>query len=113
MKMLICVLNRVEKLEPVLQNLERDGFIGATVISSCGMAMALNHYFSGSFLGSLHAIMEPDREENKTLFMVLKDDQVKPAVKCIEAIAGSFDTPNSGIAFAVPVDFVKGIADVD
>ncbi len=109
MKMLLFVLNRVEKLEPVLNKLEHEGLRGATVLSSRGMAMTLDKYFEGSFLGSLRAMMEPDREENRTVFMVLKDEDVERAVKAIESVAGSFDAPNSGIVFTIPVDFVKGI----
>ena len=107
--MLIFVLNRVEKLEPALTKLEHAGLRGATVLSSRGMAMTLDKYCDGSFLGSLRAMMEPDREENRTVFMVLKDEDVERAVAAVEEVAGSFNTPNSGIAFTLPVDFVKGI----
>lgn len=41
--------------------------------------------------------------------MVLKDEDVERAVAAVEEVAGSFNTPNSGIAFTLPVDFVKGI----
>lgn len=109
MKMLVFVLNRTEKLEPVLNRLEHAGLRGATVISSRGMAMTLEKYYDGSFLGSLRAMMEPDREENCTVFMVLPDEDVARAVETVEAVAGSFQSPNSGIAFTLPVDFVKGI----
>ena len=51
MKMLIFVLNRVEKLEPALNKLEHAGLRGATVLSSRGMAMTLDKYCDGSFLG--------------------------------------------------------------
>ena len=44
MKMLIFVLNRVEKLEPALNKLEHAGLRGATVLSSRGMAMTLDKY---------------------------------------------------------------------
>lgn len=109
MKVLVFVLNRVEKLEPVLDRLEHDGLRGATVLSSRGMAMTLDQYCDGSFLGSLRAMMEPDREENRTVFMVLKDEDVARAVAAVESVAGSFEAPNSGIVFTMPVDFVKGI----
>ena len=109
MKMLIFVLNRVEKLEPALNKLEHAGLRGATVLSSRGMAMTLDKYCDGSFLGSLRAMMEPDREENRTVFMVLKDEDVERAVAAVEEVAGSFNTPNSGIAFTLPVDLVKAI----
>ncbi len=109
MKLLVFVLNRTEKLEPALNALEHAGLRGATVIQSRGMAMTLEKYFDGSFLGSLRAMMEPDREENVTVFMVLKDEDVQRAVGIVEDAAGSFNAPNSGIAFSVPVDFIKGI----
>ena len=91
--MLIFVLNRVEKLEPALNKLEHAGLRGATVLSSRGMAMTLDKYCDGSFLGSLRAMMEPDREENRTVFMVLKDEDVERAVAAVEEVAGSFNTP--------------------
>lgn len=109
MKLLVFVLNRTEKLEPVLNALEHAGLRGATVLQSRGMAMTLEKYFDGSFLGSLRAMMEPDREENVTVFMVLKDEEAARAIEVVEGVAGSFDAPNSGIAFTVPVDFIKGI----
>lgn len=109
MKLLFFVLNRVEKLEPVLNKLEHLGLRGATVLESRGMAMTLGNYFDGSFIGSLRAVMEPDREENRTVFMVLKDEDVPKAVAGIEEVAGNFNTPNSGIVFTVPLDFVKGV----
>ena len=109
MKLLVFVLNRVEKLEPALNKLEHAGLRGATVISSRGMAMTLEKYCDGSFLGSLRAMMEPDREENCTVVMVMREEDVERAVACVEEVTGSFDTPNSGIVFALPVDFVKGI----
>ena len=109
MKLLVFVLNRTEKLEPVLNKLEHLGLRGATVLESRGMAMTLENYFDGSFIGSLRAVLEPDREENRTVFMALKDEDVQRAVAAIEEAAGSFDSPNSGIAFTLPLDFVKGI----
>ena len=109
MKLLVFVLNDIGKLEPVLQKLEHAGIHGATILSSKGMAMALENYFGGSFLGSLRAVLEPDREENRTVFLVIKDELLQTAVNAIEAAAGSFDEPNSGIMFTVPIDFMKGI----
>lgn len=109
MKLMIFVLNDISKLEAVLSKLEHDGIRGATILQSRGMAMALENYMEGSFLGSLRAVMEPDREENKTVFAVIKDDQTQIAVNAIEHIVGSLDEPNTGILFTVPIDYVKGL----
>lgn len=109
MKLLVFVLNQVELLPAVLRKLEYAGLRGATILQSRGMAMTLSKSFGGSFLGSLYAMMDPDRDENKTVFMVLKDEEVRKAIELIESEAGDFDKPNTGILFTVPVDFTKGI----
>lgn len=109
MKLLVFVLSQVELLAPVLQKLEYAGLRGATILSSRGMAMTLSKSFGGSLLGSLYAMMDPDRDENKTVFMVLSDEDVPKAIALIESEAGDFDKPNTGILFTVPVDFTKGI----
>ena len=109
MKLLIFVLNKVEKLEPVLNRFEHAGIRGATVLESKGMARALENYYDGSFLGSLRATLEPGREENRTIFAVLPDEDVSKAVQAIEQEIGSLNAPGSGIVFTLPVDFAKGI----
>lgn len=109
MKLLVFVVDKVELLPTVLQKLEYQGLRGATILKSKGMAMTLSRSFGGSLLGSLYAMMDPDREENRTVFMVLKDKDVYKVLKIIESVIGDFNNPNNGIFFTVPVDFVKGI----
>lgn len=109
MKLLVFVVNEVERLPEALQKLEYAGLRGATILQSQGMAMTLSKSFGGSLLGSLYAMMDPDRDENKTVFMVLKDEEVPKAIELVESVLGDFNQPYSGILFTVPVDFTKGI----
>lgn len=109
MKLLVFVLDAIELLPDVLKKLEFAGLRGATILQSRGMAMTLNKSFGGSLLGSLYSMMDPDRDENKTVFMVLKDEDVQKTIDLIESVTGDFDKPNTGILFTVPVDFTKGI----
>lgn len=108
MKLMVLILNEVEQLEHVLQQLERASIRGATILPSRGMAMALENYTDGSFLGSLRAVMEPDRVENRTILMALRDDQVELALSAIGTVI-DLDKPNTGVAFTLPIDFIKGI----
>ncbi|MFA9381424.1 MAG: hypothetical protein ACERKO_10245 [Acetanaerobacterium sp.] len=107
MKLLFLVLNKVELLDPILEQLAGEGITGATVLSSKGMARVLADYNELSFLGSLRTVVSPDRQENKTMFMVLSDGKVDTAVHAIEKIV-DLSQPDSGILFTVPVDFQKG-----
>ena len=110
MKLLFLVLNDPDILDRVLEKLERHGVRGATILHSRGMAMELENYMGGSFLGTLRAAMEPDREENYTVFMVLSDEKVKLALSLIDEVV-DLDEPGKGVAFTVPVDFTKGIGE--
>ena len=109
MKLLVFVLNQVDRLGAVLKKLEYANYSGATVLDSRGMGVILSKYFGGSLLGSLYAMMDPDQDESRTVFMVLQEEEVPKVIALIEEEAGGFDEPNTGIAFTVPVDFVKGI----
>ncbi|MEG1932068.1 MAG: hypothetical protein RR075_03050, partial [Pygmaiobacter sp.] len=92
----------------LLEQLERHNVRGATILSSRGMAMALENYMDGSFLGSLRAVMEPGREENRTILMALSNEQIPIALEVIDEII-DLDKPNSGIVFTLPIDYIKGV----
>ncbi len=109
MKLLVLILNKVETLEPLLARFTDLQINGATILNSTGMARALSDYMDDSFLGSLRAILDPDRDENKTILTVLRDEQVPSAVEAIEDVVGDLSQPDTGIIFTVPVDFIKGI----
>ena len=107
MKLLVLILNKVETLEPLLARFTDLQINGATILNSTGMARALSDYMDDSFLGSLRAILDPDRDENKTILTVLRDEQVPSAVEAIEDVVGDLSQPDTGIVFTVPVDFIK------
>lgn len=111
MKLLILILNKTEDMEDILAEFANYNIPGATILSSAGMARTLSNsnYENMSFLGSLRAILDPDRRENKTILTVIKDNQVDDAITAIENVIGDLSNPDTGIAFTVPVDFVKGI----
>lgn len=112
MKLLILVLNKIEKLEDLLSNLVQNGIKGATIIDSTGMARVLSHCDEEKdipFLGSLSLILNPDREKNKTIFIVLKNEQVRVVTNIVNETLGGFKEKDSGILFTLPIDYVQGI----
>jgi hypothetical protein len=42
--------------------------------------------------------------------MIVQKEQVQQVVEVIEEIIAPLDTPDSGIVFTVPLDFVKGVS---
>ncbi len=108
MKLVIFVLNDVSKLEGFLHDLKEKGIHGATIISSSGMARKLIENDDMKFIGSLKALFDNPRVESEVILMAVEDDQVAVVFKVIDESIGDLKEPNSGIAFTVPIDCVKG-----
>lgn len=108
MQILVLVLSQYEKLDKLLIELNDAGINGATVINSTGMAQALSRE-TDVLLGSIRAFLIPEREDNRTIFMVLNEDQVERAKKVIYAVIGPLNKPGTGILFVAPVLYVEGV----
>jgi nitrogen regulatory protein PII len=106
---LVLVFNQYEKLNKLLAALNNAGIKGATVINSAGMAQVLINNETDTFLGSLRTVLSPDREDNRTVFIVLDEDMINTARKVIHDVIGALDKPGAGILFVVPVSYYEGI----
>ncbi|MEE8483977.1 MAG: P-II family nitrogen regulator [Nitrospinota bacterium] len=108
MELLICVINKPEVLDEVLTGLLEAGISGCTVIESQGMGQIISRdvpIFSG-----FKSIFSGSREHNYTIFSVIKEkNDVERAIKTIEEIYGSFEEPNSGLLFTLPISRCHGL----
>ena len=104
---LIFVLAQYEKLDKLLVEFNEAGIKGATVINTTGMAHVLN-LESDVFLGSIRAYMTPEREDNRTIFMLLCEEKIAIAKEVIHRVVGPLNKPGTGILFAVPALFSEG-----
>ncbi|NMA33719.1 MAG: hypothetical protein GX940_04105, partial [Clostridiaceae bacterium] len=59
--------------------------------------------------GTLRMLINPDRKEIKTLFMVLTDEKVEKAKKIIRDIVGDLSEPDSAVVFTLPVLSTEGV----
>ncbi len=110
MKCLFIVLNDTDKLDDLLESLGNNGIKGATVVESTGMAHRLmSNDYSTRFLGSLRTILNPERETNYTIFMVLSDEQIEKAKIAVKNVLGDINKPDTAIIFSMPVDFIEGV----
>lgn len=110
MQFLLIVLNKVELLDTLLGKLMDNGIHGATILSSTGMVRELsksNEDFP--IFGTLRYLIDPDRKESKTIFMVLKDEKVEDAKKVIREVIGDISQPDTAVMFTLPVLSAEGV----
>ena len=109
MQLLILVLNKVELLDLLLETLSEAGLRGGTILNSTGMARELSKDEDYPFFGSLRMILDPEREESKTIFMALKEEDIPVAKKAIRSVVGDFAKPDTGVMFTLPINDIEGI----
>ena len=109
-QILFLVLHKTEVLDPLMIALNKAGIKGATIINSSGMAHSLASSEDSYIISSLRAFLTPDREENKTIIMVLDEAQVTETKKVITEIVGDLSKPYTGILFVIPALSVEGLS---
>lgn len=113
MNVLFLVLNKTEYLDDILDAFVDIGITGATIIDSQGMGSAMTDVNSTEepFFGVLKNMLEDSRPYNKTIFTVIKDDELlKKAVNKVKEIVGDIYEPGVGIMFTVPVGNTYGFS---
>ncbi|MDH5758636.1 MAG: P-II family nitrogen regulator [Gemmatimonadota bacterium] len=108
MRMLVAVINEPEKLDEILSGFLELGITGATIINSEGMGRLLSTDIP--IFAGLQTLISGSRPQNRTIFSVIPDDRVEPALALLQDVCGNLDAPATGIAFTLPVDQVRGLA---
>jgi nitrogen regulatory protein P-II 1 len=110
MQLLLLVLNKIEKMDELLEALVAEGITGATILSSIGMVRELSgreEYLP--IFGSAWLSADPDRKESKTIFLVLSNDQISKARNVIHQVIGDMSKPDTAVLFTLPVLSAEGI----
>ena len=108
MQALFLVLHKTEKLDDLLAVLQNNGITGGTIIESKGMVNTLKSN-DNFIIESLRIILEDPRETSKTLFFILKNDEVTKVRKIIDETLDGINNPNTGIMFGIDLTFVDGL----
>lgn len=112
MKLLVFILNKIEKLDQLVQEFAKHNITGATIINSSGLAHKIVDYNDetlSNIIGSLKKILNMNNRSNNTIFMVAKEERISEIIEIIESVVGSLDEPDTGLIFTLPIDFVKGM----
>ncbi|MCK4551929.1 MAG: hypothetical protein KAU02_03355 [Tenericutes bacterium] len=108
MKLVIYVMNKIELLDEFLRELKSNKINGATILKSTGMVRKLIQSNDMQFIGSLKALFDNPRKESYVILLALPKEQVETVFKIIDSVCGSLEEPNSGIAFTLPIEDIKG-----
>ena len=108
MKLMVLILNKTDVLDNLLEGLSAAGIGGATIIESSGLATTLSRLDSSFISSSIRAILSGSEDDNRTIMSVIRNDQLEIARKVIYNTVGDLSSPNTGILFTVPIDFVEG-----
>jgi nitrogen regulatory protein P-II 1 len=112
MFLLVLVLNRKECLNRILAKFLDIGIKGATILDSRGMGQAFMECDIPVVGGLRSLIYDQCRPNNNTIFSVVESkEKVEDAIAEIEAIIGNLGKPGTGIAFTLPLERVKGLAE--
>jgi hypothetical protein len=57
---------------------------------------------------SLRMLLDPGHKESRTIFMVIKEEQIPTISEIVNDVTGGLDQPDSGIIFTVPVGYTEG-----
>lgn len=107
MKLLILILNKVEKLEEVLEGFLEVGVTGATIIDSVGMGHIVSEEVP--IFAGLRFMFAGAKPHNKTILSVIKAEKEQEVLNILEKILGSLDEPGVGIIFTLSLDSVVGL----
>ena len=53
----------------------------------------------------------PDREENRTIFTVVPDEQVPLVERVLTEVVGDLSAPDTAVLFCVPVGYTAGLGE--
>ena len=111
MELLIVILKKVECLGEILSRMMEAGISGATVVDSQGMLTVMNDddVEAPPIFGSLRKFLNPERESQKMILVLLDNDQMETAKAIVDEETGGLDKPNTGILFTLPVSFAEGV----
>lgn len=112
-QLLFLVLNKTHVLDRLLDRLNEAGIKGATVINSCGMAHALASREDSHIISSIRMLFSAEREENKTIFMIVNEKELEAARRVVHEVVGDLSKPNTAIMFSVPIGFTEGLTHID
>ena len=115
MHMVMFVLDDPNQLEAILDVWEKVGISGATIIESTGINRYKRAQMVGRpFMAGINRLMSASEENHYTLFAIVNNEQmIQDCLEAAEKVVGDLNLPNTGIFFAWPLCYVKGVPGIN
>ena len=112
MQLFVHITSNEDTVTPILSRMMEANIHGATVVDCEGMLTTLNKsdVEAPPIFGSLRQFIDPDRETNKMILVVLRDEDIPTAKEIVHSVSGDLHLPNTGILFTVPVMNWEGVS---
>ena len=112
MQLFVHITTLEESVTPIFTKMLEAGLQGATVVDCQGMLTTLSSCSTDDtpIFGSLRQFINPCRQTNKMIMIVLKDEDIQKLKDIIHSVAGDLHAPNTGIFFTVPVMNWEGVS---
>ena len=91
MHLLIAVINEPEKIDEILSGYLELGITGATIVNSEGMGRVLSHDIP--IFAGLQTLISRSRPQNRTIFSVIEDEKIDPALELLQEVCGDLTAP--------------------
>lgn len=113
MYMIYFVLHDPNRLKDILEAWEKAGVSGITILLSTGLKrLKADDVLREDLplIPSLEDLIQQEERTNRTLFTVVKDDEmVEKVVQATQSITGDLNNPNTGILTVLPVVKAYGL----
>jgi len=110
MEAVFFVLDDPEKLDDVIEALNKVGISGLTIIESTGIIRHLANRPNLPMRFSFPSAALNIESGNYTLFSIVPNpEKVEIFLNAVESVVGSLDDANTGIIASWHLDFVKGV----
>ena len=113
MQLFVHITNHEENVAPIFKQLIEVGIQGATVVDCQGMLTTLSECSTEDappIFGSLRQFINPCRQNNKMIMVVLKDEDIPTVKEIVHHVAGDLKQPNTGILFTLPIMNWEGVS---
>lgn len=107
MKVLFVVVNKMDYFEDLLEEFHERNLHGGTIFDTMGMVSMMSA--TGGIGHSIRGFLNKGRPFNKTIMMVVSDDEIQKVKDAFETVMGNLENENAGIIVAFPVSHLWGV----